>query len=930
MTFPPFKRSSKLIRLYVAGIMSLAVLSLLGLWFYTRMTAPEPQAASSKAEMPQFVRELGGIKEYRLSNGLQILLFADQAQSTTTVNITYRVGSRHEAPGEYGMAHLLEHMLFKDTPSHKNISEATAQRGMAMNANASTDRTIYHTSFNAKPETLAFALELEADRMFNSLINKEDLDKEMTVVRNEFEQDENDLVKHLYKQVQGVAYQWHNYGHSVLGPKSDIENMSTERLRAFYKRYYRPDNATLMVSGRFELQPTLALIAKLYGPLRTPATPIVQPYTVEPAQDGERSVVVKRIGGEPMLVAHYHVPAVTHPDTPALLLLGNLMSDESRGALYTHLVQDKLALSAQLSGIGGADPGSIVAIARLAPGTNFAKAEARFLDILEGRAGPALKEEDLQRIRELTQHLFRVELQNPEALMQKIMDYGPDWRILFLLMQEVDKVTLADLERVRRTYLRPANRTLGRYIPSNSVTRVDIPPAPPLQERLAHLQEPAKISAGEYFDPTPQNLAQRTQTKQLASGITLTTLAKQTRGQQVQLLMRLKWGERNATFRERGHSLLGNLVVQGTTNMSLAQLQDRIVALKAVMNIQSDNQGVTLRIQAEKNTLLQALAIAADVMRNPLLPQDDFDLLKRNMLSHLEGSRQSLDTLAMMAVRDHYNHARQLHHGHPDYIASVDEQIADIKATRLEDLRHFHRTYWSANQAQIAVVGDLPKELDSTLKHLFADWKKPQAPPYVPYITQAMQFKPARFEALASDKSGASMLMETNLALNDRDPDYLPLAAAAYIFGHGIESRLGVRIREQAGLSYNVGANLNAPHFGNAANFVISSTFAPQNREQMLKLVQEELQAMTRNGITEAELTRCKRDVLETRQQMRGNNEVLVSELLRHQEEGENWVKDGARDHEIAALTLAQVNAAWRKYINTNGFVVVTVGDFKP
>ena len=181
------------------------------------------RATAPVAAAPERVREMGGVEEYRLPNGLQLLLLPDATQTTTTVNITYRVGSRHEAPGEYGMAHLLEHMLFKGTPRQADIPGAMAQRGVRFNGSTTVDRTNYFASFNANADTLAFLIELEADRMVNSRVAKADLDTEMTVVRNEFERGENQPFAVLSQRVNSVAYSWHPYGKATIGPKSDIE-----------------------------------------------------------------------------------------------------------------------------------------------------------------------------------------------------------------------------------------------------------------------------------------------------------------------------------------------------------------------------------------------------------------------------------------------------------------------------------------------------------------------------------------------------------------------------------------------------------------------------------------------------------------------------------------------------------------------------------
>ncbi|SEK98741.1 zinc protease [Roseateles sp. YR242] len=894
---------------------------------------PSTAAAGPIAQVGQarFIRELGGISEYRLPNGLQVLLFPDEAQSTTTVNITYRVGSRHESPGEYGMAHLLEHLMFKGTPRHRAVPEAFAQRGMRFNGTTTTDRTNYFANFNANPKTLDFALTLEADRMLNSFIAKSDLDKEMTVVRNEFERGESEPFEVLSKRVMGVAYDWHNYGHDTMGPKSDIENVPIEHLKAFYKRFYRPDNATLMVAGRFDARATLARISQLFSPLRNPASPVPKPYTVEPAQDGERTVVVRRVGGQPALMAYYHVPAMAHPDSAPLMVLGMLLSLEPSGQLFKELVQPKLALSAGLGGLGGADPGGVQAFAVLPPDADKALVEQRLLDIVEGRNSQPFEESELVRVRELALAVYREQMKDPEALIQQISSMGAtDWRLLFQLMEDIPKVTLADVERVRHAYLRPANRTLGRYLPAAQVERVEIPAAPPLDARLAGLQGPPKVEAGERFDPTPAHLAERTSTRRLPSGIEVSTLTKRTRGNTVQLQLQLRWGERKETFQHHGTDLVGRLMVEGSARLSKQAFQDRLVQLRADLNISSGDQGAVLQISAEKDTLLEVLKMAAEVMQHPLLPQEAFDRALKAGLAGLEGQREELETLRQLAVRDHYNRARGVALGDPDYLMTTDEQIAMLKATTLEAVKAFHARYWSANQARVAVVGAVPEGLDASIEQLFGGWKKPDAPTYVRYIEKADKIPAARFDAQARDKANAAMRWRLDFALNDRDSDYLPLMVATHILGGGsMESRLSTSVRQKAGLSYGVGASVSVAHFGDDAALVIGGTFAPQNREQVLALVKAELLRMGTDGVTEAELSRAKTDLLEGLRQARADDAQLASGLLVMADQGEDWRRESERDAAIQALTVSQVNAAWRKWVNVDGFVVSTVGEFK-
>lgn len=887
-------------------------------------------AVSSAAA--SFVRELGGIREYRLPNGLQILLFPDEAQSTTTVNITYRVGSRHESQGEYGMAHLLEHLVFKGTPTYRKIDEEFAKRAMRTNGSTTVDRTNYFASFNANEDALAFAIALEADRMVNSFIAKTDLDSEMSVVRNEFERGENNPMQVLVQRVQAVANDWHAYGHSTIGPKSDIENVPIEKLQAFYKRYYRPDNATLLVAGRFDVEKALALIAHSFGPLAKPAEPIPQPYTVEPPQDGERSVVVRRVGGQPVLLAYYHVPAVAHADTAPLLVLGLLMSMQPSGHLYKELVESKLAVAAGMGGLGGFAPGGTQALAVLPADGDLAAVEKKLLDLVEGRSGKPFDEAELQRVRDIAVLSYRDQMKRPEALIQQISSLlgAGDWRLMFQIMEDLQKVTLADVERVRKAYFRPANRTLGRYLPATEVERVAIPAAPALDQRLAQLQGPPKVEEGERFDPTVQNLQARTQRRKLPSGIELSTLNKQTRGNTVNLLMSLRWGEPRATTAALGTDLIDELMNEGSSQWDKQKLRDELVRQKANLSIRGGNQGATVAISAERDTLLAVLKIAADVLQQPSLPQDAFERIRRQGLAGLEASRQELETLRAEAVRGHVNKARGSKLGDPDYLASLDENIDEAKRTTLTDARQFYRDYWSANEARVSVVGALPEGLDAAIEQAFGGWKKPEAPRFVRFVAKPVVIPPARFDVQAKDKTSAMLQLSQRFELSTQDADYLPMLLAVQVLGGGgLESRLSVRVRQQEGLSYGVGAGLQADHFSRDAALRIGGTFAPQNRERMLAVIQEELARLAKDGISEAELARARKDLLEGWRQGRANDGGLAASLNWFAEIGKDWLShDGALEARLQAVTVTEANAAWKRFIKPEAFVISTVGDF--
>src|SRR5215472_13408925 len=277
------------------------------------------------------VTTVEGISEYALPNGMHVLLFPDASKPSVTVNMTYMVGSRREGYGETGMAHLLEHLMFKETATRKDIKQELKDHGAEMNGSTSWDRTNYFETLNATDENLKFALELEADRMVNCKVEKQLLDTEMTVVRNEFEMGENSPERTLFQRALETAYTWHNYGKLPIGNRSDIERVPIDRLAAFYRKFYQPDNAVLAVAGRLDEGKALQLISETCGRIPRPARKLDPDYTVEPVQDGQRYVELRRVGDGQELIIAYHVPAAAHPDFAALEVLAGIMSGGGGG-----------------------------------------------------------------------------------------------------------------------------------------------------------------------------------------------------------------------------------------------------------------------------------------------------------------------------------------------------------------------------------------------------------------------------------------------------------------------------------------------------------------------------------------------------------------------------------------------------------------------
>ncbi|PUB25033.1 putative Zn-dependent peptidase, partial [Elizabethkingia sp. YR214] len=289
-------------------------------------------------QIPKFATNIEGVKQYTMNNGMKVLLIPDASQSNVIVNIVYNVGSKNEGYGEKGMAHLLEHMLFKSTKKLGDIKKMLSDKGGDANGTTWYDRTNYYEVFPSNEENLRWALEMEADRMINATILQSDLDKEFSVVRNEFEIGENSPEGVLQERILSTAYLWHNYGNSTIGSKEDIERVKADRLRKFYEKYYQPDNATLVVAGKFDEPKLLQYIGQYFGSIPKPARVLDKTYTLEPAQDGERFVELKRAGDSKVFGAVYHTVPYADKDYAALDALSEILTSDPSGYLYKSLV----------------------------------------------------------------------------------------------------------------------------------------------------------------------------------------------------------------------------------------------------------------------------------------------------------------------------------------------------------------------------------------------------------------------------------------------------------------------------------------------------------------------------------------------------------------------------------------------------------------
>ncbi len=904
-----------------------AVKTLSSLFVATTLVAASfaPSPAS-----PREVTKVEGITEYVLGNGMHVLLFPDASTENVTVNVTYLVGSRMEGYGETGMAHLLEHMMFKGSPKHPKVWEELKAKGASNNASTWYDRTNYFETLPNKGDNLGWALEMEADRMVNSNIAQSDLDKEFSVVRNEFEIGENKPDQVLSERMWSTAYLWHNYGKSTIGSRADIEKVPAPTLKRFYKKYYRPDNAVLILAGKFDTQQALKLVDQQFGKIANPAGVIEPTYTTEPVQDGERTVTLRRNGDVQVVGLIYHVTATADPEYASVDALGEILTEEPSGRLYTALVKTGMATSVSANQLVLHDPGVLEISATVPVGKSIEAVRDTMIKIVEGVGKSKITDEEVSRVKAKAKKQFKLAFANSASLSIAVSEFigAGDWRLLLWTRDRVEGLNVADVTKAADKYLQASNRTLGMFYPTKTASRAPQKDTPDIAKVVKDYKGKPAETDGEKFDATLANIEKRTVRSTLADGMKLAILQKSTRGHVVRGRLTIRYGTEadfTGAANRDGAGALDEMLKRGTKKHTFQQLKDEWDRLEAQVSFSTQPGMLDVGVQTTKDNVPAVLALIDEVLRQPSFPQDQFDIVIKETLSALDESKSDPQAQAFGNIS---RIVGQYPKAHPLYVPTTEEQIASIKALRLPDVKKFAGWLGTSN-ATMTIVGDVDAAAVKTwVEKTWGNWKSPK--PWKRIARKYTQTTGAEKMLDFPDKSNAVIVAVHAIPLKDDDADAPAMSVANYTFGGGgFVSRLLTRLRQKDGLSYGAFSAVQLVPFDQAGGFFAGGFLNPSNAKKGMAAMLEELNRFITGGITNDELTGAKQGIWSSFERNLSNDGAvmgMLSEGLYLERKMDYWEKYYAS---IKALTLDQVNSVIKKYLKADQLVKLTAGDVK-
>lgn len=892
------------------------------------------------------VQELSGIEEYLYQpNGMSILLVQDNSAPVVTVQVVYRVGSKHEVTGNTGSTHLLEHLNFKGTPTF-NKKKGTAiftvlqNVGAQMNATTWYDRTNYFETIPS--DQIELALHIESDRMRNSLLLKEDKDAEMTVVRNEFERGENNPNSVLNKEIWSTAYMAYPYHHSTIGWRSDIENMPIEVLRKFYNTYYWPDNATLTIIGNFEKSNLFTLVDKYFSKIEKAPVAMPQPYTTEPEQFGPRRVVINKPGQQGVVSVSYKIPGRLEKDFPALTVLSNIIGSGTSSLVNKKFVDTGVALYGYSSATNYQEVNLFSVNLGFTADKKHEEMNAKILELIEDVKKNGVSQVDIDRIVSKLNSETILSRDGSGSIAGELTEAiaGGDWKDYINGSKRLSEVTVEDVNRVAKTYLIENQSTTGYFVPvqqggssakeNGAAKFVD-------SDSKVFFRDPKMSDENSIENASSLNSIAEIQSAYEtieASSKGEKFIRKEVAGIDV---VSVKTGAKdfvtiNASFpiadyfkdgsNQQVPDLMTQLLNSGTTKNNKFAFSEKLEKIGVSLDVSSDKSKINISFKCLKNNVNQAISLLAEELRYPLFDAKEFKLLKDQNISGLKQQQNDPGKQGFIALMQ-----AMYPKENPNYKQDVDMSVSDLENMTIEDLKAFHKKYFGTKGMHLVAVGDVDtKALYTALNASFKGWSGG-----IDILPKAIE--PVKVDAITKtvfipQKPSAELFIGQYTGVKRNDKEFIPLYVGTSILGGGFSGRLMMTVRDNDGLTYNIASRL-AGFDSTGGYWFVNGSFNPSLFEKGLDATMVQVQKWSKDGVTEEELLAKKSNLIGSFKVGLATTAGLAGTILAALERGYTPDYIDQYPKEIQNVTLEEVNQSIKKYIDLNKFIVIKSGSLE-
>ena len=685
----------------------------------------------------------------------------------------------------------------------------------------------------------------------------------------------------------------------------------------------------VVVAGKFDDSKAIELCNKYFGSLERPKRELPKTYTQEPVQDGERLVSLRRVGDVRLVGAGYHFPAAGNEDFAAAQVLATILGMEPGGVLYKQLVEPGLASSVSSFVVKAHDPGMLITMCELPAEADVDAFQTKFTSVIEGLAEEGIDEADVKRaVRKIMKSREKTFADSARfaVALSEWRAYG-DWRLYFLHRDRLEKVTADDVTAAARKYLLRSNRTMGVFIPTEEPDRAPLPRQPQLAKALDGYTGREAIAQGESFDPTPANIDARTQSGELPSGLKYAIMPKQTRGNRVVMRAKMHYGDlENLKGMVTAADALPSLLQRGTKELSFQQVKDRLDELETTLSISGSAGTISILLQTKRDNFVDSLELLRQILREPTLPADELEIIRQEKITSLQ-SRLSEPTA--LAGNELY---RKLFPTDPDdvrYVTTYEEDIAGYEALKIEDVRRLHSDFLNGEHVEVAISGDT--DADAAVEQLakvFDGWKATQNYERFSYeVNPASSAELTRIET--PGKANSMYIAGLVLPAQEGDDGYEAALIGNYILGGGpLSSRLADTVRKEKGLSYTVRSQFTANHLDPRATFMVYAISNPENNDEVIATIDQEVRRLLKDGPDEKELTAARDGYLKNREGSRADDSRLTSTMIKNLEANRTMSFYEKSDQRLRSVTVESTTAAMRRLFDMDRMTGIAAGDF--
>ena len=855
----------------------------------------------------------GGMSAYTLANGFKIILIPFPTASNVRVELLVKTGSKLEGYGETGMAHLLEHMLFKGAGSRKNIKEDLTALGASWNGTTNADRTNYFETLSSDPEKLDEVIRLEADRFIHAKFTKADLDSEMTVVRNELENSERNPSRLVMDALARNTFIWHGYSRSTIGARTDIENTSYEALRAFHRKHYRPDNAALIVSGNFDVQRVVALTTKLFSAAKNPSTAKPRNWTFDSPQAlTQRSELYASVGTT-VVASAWKLPGLSERDAHALDLAVTAVCDADWGSLRKELVTNRgLAVTASCSTSTEADYSRLMAFAKAGQDADAQTLSNELIRHIQDMANKGVTQEQLERARLSEINQIERAFDSHESIARIVSQYevAGDWRLMFWVRDVVQSLQLEEANAALKKWVVATNRSDVLLRHTEATSPLVITPPALASTRVEGKSWPSIFSDA---DPAPKSLVELSKSTRSfvldGDKASASLIRRKTQGDKVWLVLENDYGTAETlSHRKNACTAASYLMGFGGGGLTRDVLSRRMEELKATWNLRLSG----MSMEVPRKNLDKVFEILFSVWAEPSLPLNEFESYKSGLLASYESQLKSPVALADNATRLRFDNFPKGHWSKPK---TYEEQIADAKSLSYEDVQRCVKDFAKISHARVGVVGNLHEQDIRALWVKAALTNSEMKYQRIADPTAPTKVDTALIRVDKPDTPNARVLGVAVVALSRQSKDFPALQLAVEVMGGNASSLIWKELREKDGLAYSTGMQVSGSMMDDRTTIQLYATSASAQADKAMEKLKMVLQRVLDEGLSDADIARAKKTWVERRKAFLGRESNFASTLADALLDGYDFLARAKFDESIEQVTAKQATDVLRKYL---------------